>query len=72
MINPYVLCDQEPKIEGSKRAQIKNCQPENEAAAKPKRNTKVLNVSDFLRKKVLKKSKNKKGESIHRGNSLTR
>ena len=39
---------------------------------KLKKNTEVLDVSEFLQKKVPKETKNKIGESIHRNKSRTR
>ena len=59
-INPYVLRGQELKIEDSKRAQGKIFNWKRRQRKKLERNTKVVNVSEFLRKKFLNKSKNKK------------
>ena len=59
-IHPYVLRDQELKIEESKQAQRKIFNWKRRQQQKLERNTKVLNVSEVLRKKFLKKSKNKK------------
>ena len=55
-----MLRDQELEIEESKRAQRKTLNWKRRQQQKLERNTKVLNVSEVLRKKLLKKSKNKK------------
>ncbi len=59
-MSPYVLHDQELKIEESKRAQRKIFNWKRRHQQKLRRNTKVLNVSEFLWKKFRKRSKNKK------------
>ena len=59
-INSYVIRDQELKIEESKQAQRKIVNWKTRQQQKLGRNIEVLNVSEFLRKKFLKKSKNKK------------
>ena len=59
-INSYVLRDQELKIEDNEQAQRKIINWKRRQQQKLKRNTKVLSVSELLRKKFLKKSKNKK------------
>ena len=59
-INPYVVRDQELKIEESKRAQRIFFNWKRRQQQKLERNTKVLNVSKLLQKKFPKKSKNKK------------
>ena len=59
-INPYVVRDQELKIEESKRAQRIIFNWKRRQQQKLERNTKVLNVSKLLQKKFPKKSKNKK------------
>ena len=57
-INPYVLRGQELKIEESKRAQGRIFNWKRRQELKLERNTKLVNVSEFLRKKLLHKSKN--------------
>ena len=59
-INPYELCDQELKIEDDKRAKRKFFNRKMRQQQKPKKNTEVLDVSEFLRKKVPKETRNKK------------
>ena len=59
-ISPYMLRDQELKIEVSKRAQRKIFNWKRRQQQKLGRNTKVLKVREFLRNKLPKKSKNKK------------
>ena len=59
-INPYVVRDQELKIEERKRAQRIFFNWKRRKQQKLERNTTVLNVSKLLQKNFLKKSKNKK------------
>ena len=59
-INPYVLRNKKLKIEESKRAKRQVFNWKKRQQHKAKRKTKVLNISEGLPKKVLKKSKNKK------------
>ena len=56
--NSYVIRDQNLKIENEQVQRIK-CQLRKEIATKLEKSVKVSNVSEFLRKKLLKKSKNK-------------
>ena len=68
--DPYKSRNHELKTEESKRAQRKiSTGNENK---KLERNTEVLDVSEFLRKKCLKMPRNKKGKSIRRNKSLPR
>ena len=59
-INPYELRDQELKIEEGKRAERKFFNWKRRQQQKLEKNTEVLDVSEFLRKKVPKETRNKK------------
>ena len=59
-INPYELRDQELKIEEDKRAKRKFFNWKRRQQQKLEKNTEVLDVSEFLWKKVPKESRNKK------------
>ena len=59
-INPYELCDQELKIEEDKRAKRKFLNWKRRQQQKLDKNTEVLDVSEFLRRKVPKETRNKK------------
>ena len=59
-INPYELRDQELRIEEGKRAKRTFFNWKRRQQQKLKKNTEVLDVSELLRKKVLKEPMNKK------------
>ena len=59
-IKPYELRDQELKIEEDKQAKRKIFNWKRKQQQKLERNTEVLDVSEFLRKKVPKETRNKK------------
>ena len=63
-INPYELRDQELKIEEDKRAKRKFFNWKRKQQQKLERNTEVLDVSEFLRKKDLKEPMKKKRRII--------
>ena len=71
-INPYVLRNQKLKVEEGKRAKRKFFNWKRRQQQTLEKNTEVLDVSEFLRKKVLRSPGIKRGESIHRNKSLTR
>ena len=71
-ISPYMLRDQELKIEVSKRAQRKIFNWKRRQQQKLGRNTKVLKVREFLRNKLPKSLRIKRDESKSRNNSLPR
>ena len=63
-INPYELRDQELKIEEDKQAKRKFFNWERRQQQKLEKNTEVLDVSEFLRKKGLKEPRKKKRRII--------
>ena len=67
-INPYELRDKELKIEEGKRAKRKFFNWKRRQQQKIEKNAEVLDVSEFLWKKVLKDPRNK--ESVHRNKHL--
>ena len=70
-INPYELHDQELKIEEGKRAKRKVFNWKRRQQQKLDKNSEVLDVSEFVRRKVPKETR-KRGEPIHRNKRLTR
>ena len=58
-INPYVLRNRELKIEEGKRAKRKVINWKRRQQQKLEQNTEVLDVSEFLRKKFIKETRNK-------------
>ena len=66
-INPYELRDQELKIEEGKQAKRKFFNSKRRQQQKLEKSTEVLDVSEFVRKKVLKKPRNKKAANQYTG-----
>ena len=68
----YEMRNQGLKMEESKRAQRNPLNWKLRQQQKLKKNTEVLDISEFLRKMFLKKPRIKTGKSMRRNKSLTR
>ena len=68
-ISPYELRDQELKIEEGKRAKRKIFNWKRRQQRKLEKNTEVPNVSEFLRKKAPKESRNKRRPNTQKQNT---